>query len=113
MGIQESLPPSWRTWAMAAFNTLYSLIAAVTALCCRMTQQLDWRLEYVFWCAAPLIIALAIGIPAAGESPSFLANKGRTQEAMAQVMAIATKNGVEESARGFSLKVEAKEGNET
>jgi len=97
---------------MVAFNITFSLVAAVMALSCKMTKSLDWRLDFLFWSAVPLVVAILFGIPRAGESPSFLANRGRLEEAMSQVAAIAKANGVEESARGISLTVEGQEGKE-
>lgn len=94
--LQESIPAAWRSRAVAALNTAYSLLAAAMAVACgTATRGLDWRAEVLLWCLPPVLVAILAGLPLVQESLPYLAGRRRAEEAAEVVTRIARWNGDE------------------
>jgi len=102
--VQDFVPPQGRNRFMVALNVCYSLFAiALTCSCGAVMRNIDWRLELLFWCGAPMVIGLLFGLPRIGESLSDLAATGRQQEAASLLAHIAHVNGEPLSAQGIAV----------
>ncbi|CAL1163592.1 unnamed protein product [Cladocopium goreaui] len=62
--IQERIPKDQGNQVLVLVSITYCLVTILMAWSCSgLTLAMDWRLETLFWCSAPLILALAVGFP--------------------------------------------------
>eukprot|EP00435_Cladocopium_sp_Y103_P050269 s2757_g15.t1 len=64
MYIQERLPKEQGNQVLVLNSIGYCVATMLMAWSCSgLTLAMDWRFEAIFWCSAPLILALAVGLP--------------------------------------------------
>jgi MFS family permease len=68
--VAESIPSGWRPNVTVGLNVAYSIVLILMAVICEASQNLNWRLEGVFW-LTPSLILLLIGPWFVTESPAF------------------------------------------